>query len=279
MSLIKFLLAPTKALNLHMVKKISFYLKFLFKGTNKYNIHSPMVHDFIENILDNSLKYYCFFGIEHLRSLLLKQDEVIELKDLGAGSKSIKSAISTINILTKKVQSRPEKAQILFRIVNFFHKKNILEIGTSLGLTTAYLSNANKNGKVTTIEGDPRVSNLAQKNFKTLKLKNVELLNQPFDQIIPQLLKNKFDLIFFDGNHSKDATLRYFYWLVEYVNEDSIFIFDDIYWSSDMKQAWEEICNFDEVMLSLDIFSLGIVFFKKNREKEYIKLVHRSNFY
>ena len=279
MSLIKFLLAPTKALNLHMVKKISFYLKFLFQGTNKYNIHSPMVHEFIENILDNSIKYYSFIGIEHVRSLLLKQNEAIELKDLGAGSKSIKSSTSTINILTKKVQSRPEKAQILFRVVSFFQKKNILEIGTSLGLTTAYLSNANKDGKVTTIEGDPKVSSLAQKNFKTLKLKNIELINQPFDQIIPQLLKNKFDLIFFDGNHSKEATLRYFYWLAEKANEDSIFIFDDIYWSSDMKQAWDEICNFDKVMLSLDIFSLGIVFFKKNREKEHIKLVHRSNLY
>ena len=164
------------------------------------------------------------------------------LKDLGAGSKSIKSSRSTINTLTKKVQSRPEKAQILFRVVSFFQKKNILEIGTSLGLTTAYLSKANKDGKVTTIEGDPKVSSLAQKNFKTLKLKNIELINQPFDQIIPQLLKNKFDLIFFDGNHSKEATLRYFYWLAEQANEDSIFIFDDIYWSNEMKQAWEVNC-------------------------------------
>ena len=279
MSLIKFLIAPTKALNLHMVKKINFYLKFLFQGTNKYNIHSPMVHDFIENILDNSIKYYSFVGIEHVRRLLLKQNEAIELKDLGAGSKYIRSSTSTINILTKKVQSRPEKAQILFRIASFFQMKNILEIGTSLGLTTAYLSNANKNGKVTTIEGDPKLGELAQKNFNTLKLKNVELINKSFDEIIPQLLKNQFDLIFFDGNHSKEATLRYFYWLVEYANEDSIFIFDDIYWSNDMKQAWKEICNFDKVMLSLDIFSLGMVFFKKNREKEHIKLVHRSNFY
>lgn len=262
-----------------MFKKISFYLKFLFQGTNKYNIHSPMVHELIENILDNSIKYYSFIEIEQVRSLLLKQNDSIELKDLGAGSKSIKSSTIMINILTKKVQSRPEKAQILFRIVSFFQKKNILEIGTSLGLTTAYLSNANKNGKVTTIEGDPKVSRLAQKNFNTLKLKNIELINQPFDQIIPQLLKNKFDLIFFDGNHSKEATLRYFYWLAEQADEDSIFIFDDIYWSIDMKQAWEEIYNFDKVMLSLDIFSLGIVFFKKNREKEHIKLVHRSNFY
>jgi predicted O-methyltransferase YrrM len=279
MSLIKFLIAPTKALNLHMVKKFSFYLKFLFQGTNKYNIHSPMVHDFIENILDNSIKYYSFVGIEHVRSLLLKQNEAIELKDLGAGSKYIRSSTSTINILTKKVQSRPEKAQIIFRIASFFQMKNILEIGTSLGLTTAYLSNANKNGKVTTIEGDPKVAKLAQKNFNTLKLKNVELINKSFDEIIPLLLKNQFDLIFFDGNHSKEATLRYFYWLVEHANEDSIFIFDDIYWSNDMKQAWKEICNFDKVMLSLDIFSLGMVFFKKNREKEHIKLVHRSNFY
>ena len=279
MSLIKFLLGPTKALNLQMIKKISYYLKFLFQGINKYNIHSPLVHDFIENVLDNSVKYYSFIGIEHVRSLLLKQNEAIELKDLGAGSKSIKSSLSTINILTKKVQSTPEKAQILFRIVSFFQKKNILEIGTSLGLTTAYLSNANKNGKITTIEGDQVVSNLAQKNFNTLKLNNIKLINEPFDEIIPQLLKNKFDLVFFDGNHSKEATLRYFYWLVEYANEDSIFIFDDIYWSSEMKQAWQEICNFDKVMLSLDIFSLGIVFFKKNREKEHIRLVHRSNFY
>lgn len=279
MSLIKFLLGPTKALNLQMIKKISYYLKFLFQGINKYNIHSPLVHDFIENVLDNSVKYYSFIGIEHVRSLLLKQNEAIELKDLGAGSKSIKSSLSTINILTKKVQSTPEKAQILFRIVSFFQKKNILEIGTSLGLTTAYLSNANKNGQITTIEGDQRVSNLAQKNFNTLKLNNIKLINEPFDEIIPQLLKNKFDLVFFDGNHSKEATLRYFYWLVEYANEDSIFIFDDIYWSSEMKQAWQEICNFDKVMLSLDIFSLGIVFFKKNREKEHIRLVHRSNFY
>ena len=279
MSSIKFLLGPTKALNLKMIKKISYYLKFLFQGINKYNIHSPLVHDFIENVLDNSVKYYSFIGIEHVRSLLLKQNEAIELKDLGAGSKSIKSSLSTINILTKKVQSTPEKAQILFRIVSFFQKKNILEIGTSLGLTTAYLSNANKNGQITTIEGDQRVSNLAQKNFNTLKLNNIKLINEPFDEIIPQLLKNKFDLVFFDGNHSKEATLRYFYWLVEHANEDSIFIFDDIYWSSEMKQAWQEICNFDKVMLSLDIFSLGIVFFKKNREKEHIRLVHRSNFY
>ena len=279
MSSIKFLLGPTKALNLKMIKKISYYLKFLFQGINKYNIHSPLVHDFIENVLDNSVKYYSFIGIEHVRSLLLKQNEAIELKDLGAGSKSIKSSLSTINILTKKVQSTPEKAQILFRIVSFFQKKNILEIGTSLGLTTAYLSNANKNGKITTIEGDQVVSNLAQKNFNTLKLNNIKLINEPFDEIIPQLLKNKFDLVFFDGNHSKEATLRYFYWLVEHANEDSIFIFDDIYWSIEMKQAWQEICNFDKVMLSLDIFSLGIVFFKKNREKDHIRLVHRSNFY
>ena len=279
MSLIKFLLGPTKALNLNMIKKISYYLKFLFQGTNKYNIHSPMVHDFIENILDSAIKYYSFIGIEHVRSLLLKQKDTIELKDMGVGSQSIKSSTSTINILTKKVQSRPEKAQILFKIVSFFQKENILEIGTSLGLTTAYLSNANKNGKITTIEGDPTVSNLAKKNFKTLNLKNVELINGPFDKIIPQLLNNKFDLVFFDGNHSKEATLRYFYWLVDHANEESIFIFDDIYWSYDMKQAWAEIRKCDKVMLSVDLFSLGIVFFKKNRQKEHIKLIHRSNFY
>ena len=120
-----------------MIKKIIFYLKFVTQGTNKYNIHSPLVHNFIENVLDSSIKYYAFLGIEHVREELKKQKEQINTKDFGAGSKTIKSSNISIGELTKKVQSKSKKAQLLFRLSVFFQKKNILEIGTSLGLTTS----------------------------------------------------------------------------------------------------------------------------------------------
>ena len=262
-----------------MIQKIRFYVKFWLKGVSKYNIHSPMVHEFIENVLDNNIKYYAFLGIEHYRKLLLEDSTLLTIKDLGQGSKAIKSKKITIKNLTKKVQSSPQKAQLLFKLVNYFQCSNILEIGTSLGITTAYLSNANKKASITTIEGDPMVSKLAQRNFKKLGLKNIKIINSSFDETLPKILKNKFDLIFFDGNHSKEATLKYFNWALENLHEEIIFVFDDIYWSKGMKSGWDEIRKSTNVKLSLDLFSLGIVFFKNNREKEHISLIHPCNLY
>mgnify|MGYP001157411018 FL=1 len=262
-----------------MIQKIRFYINFWFNGVSKYNIHSPMVHEFIENVLDNNIKYYAFLGIEHYRKILLKDSTLLTLNDFGQGSKSIKSKKITLKKLTKKVQSTPNKAQLLFKLVNYFQCTNILEIGTSLGLTTAYLSNANKKASITTIEGDPIIYKLAHANFKKLGLKNIKIINSSFDEILPKLLKNKFDLIFFDGNHSKEATLKYFNWSLEYLNDEIIFVFDDIYWSKGMRSAWDEISKSPSVKLSLDLFSLGIIFFKNNREKEQINLIHPCNFY
>ena len=238
-----------------------------------------MVHEFIENVLDNTIKYYAFLGIEYYRQILLKDSTLLTLKDLGQGSKAIKSKTITLKKLTKKVQSSPKKAQLLFKLVNYFQCTKILEIGTSLGITTAYLSNANKKASITTIEGDPNICKLAQINFKKLGLKNIKIINSSFDEILPQVLTNKFDLIFFDGNHSKEATLKYFKWALENLHDEIIFVFDDIYWSSGMKSAWDEISKSSNVKLSLDLFSLGIVFFKNNREKEHINLIHSCNFY
>ena len=262
-----------------MFQKIRFYINFWFGGVSKYNVHSPMVHEFIENVLDESIKYYAFFGIEHYRNILLNDATLLTLKDLGQGSKSIKSKIITLKKLTKKVSSSPQKAQLLFKMVNYFQCTNILEIGTSLGITTAYLSNANKKASITTIEGDPYIYRLAQINFKKLGLKNIKIINSSFDEILPQVFKNKFDFIFFDGNHSKEATLKYFNWALENLHDEMILVFDDIYWSFGMKSAWDEISKSPNVKLSLDLFSLGIVFFKNNREKEHINLTHLCNFY
>ena len=262
-----------------MFQKIRFYIDFCLKGVSKFNVHSPMVHEFIENVLDNTIKYYAFLGIEYYRQILLKDSTLLTLKDLGQGSKAIKSKTITLKKLTKKVQSSPKKAQLLFKLVNYFQCTKILEIGTSLGITTAYLSNANKKASITTIEGDPNICKLAQINFKKLGLKNIEIINSSFDEILPQVLTNKFDLIFFDGNHSKEATLKYFKWALENLHDEIIFVFDDIYWSIGMKSAWDEISKSPNVKLSLDLFSLGIVFFKNNREKEHINLIHSCNFY
>lgn len=249
------------------------------RGRTKYNIHSPFVHSFIEKILDDKQIYYNYLPVEQLRQLMLNQNKDLEIKDYGAGSKFSNSKKITLKKITKKVQSSSEKGQLLFRIINYFGSKNILEIGTSLGLTTSYLANANKKASVTTIEGDPVISNIAKNNFKKLKLSNVKLINNQFDVVLPALLENKFDFIFFDGNHTKEATLKYFLLAKERSNPNSIFIFDDIYWSNEMKDAWEIIIKDQKVTLSIDLFSIGLIFFLDKNQIEHFRLIHASNFY
>ena len=255
------------------------YLKFIFQGKSKYAIHSPFVHDFIENVLDNREVYYAFLGVEHVRSTLLEQKKSIKISDLGVGSKHNKSNNMDLKKLIKKVQSSSNKAQLLFKIVNYFSVQSTLEIGTSLGLTTAYLANANRNGEVTTIEGDPTLCEIAASNFNKLGLKNIKLINNSFDEALEDLFTSSYDFIFFDGNHSKEATLRYFKWAKMNMNRGSIYVFDDIYWSKGMYEAWGQICKDPDVSLSIDLFSVGMVFFHEKNQKEHFNLIHTSNFY
>ena len=161
---------------------------------------------------------------------------------------------------------------VCFRVVNYFKPSTILEIGTSLGFTTSYISNANKKSKITTIEGDPTIANIAKSNFQILKLKNVEIINDNFDNILETLFKQKYDLVFFDGNHSKEATLRYFNWAKDNSNENTIFIFDDIYWSKGMTEAWETIKKHPQVTVTIDTFFWGFVSFRKEQAKEHFTI-------
>ena len=85
---------------------------------------------------------------------------------------------------------------------------------------------------------------------------------------------NQLDFVFFDGNHKKKPTLSYFKQCLEVAHEDSIFIFDDIYWSTEMTEAWQEIKKHPKVTLSIDCFEMGIVFFKKEQAKEHFTVYH-----
>ena len=262
-----------------MLMKLLNYLKFVFKGGSKYNIHSPFVHSFIDNILDDKQQYYNYLPIEQLRGVLLNQNQKLKVKDFGAGSNFHQSKEVSLSKLTKYVQSSKSKGQLLFRISNYFQPERILELGTSLGLSTAYLAAANKKTKVVTVEADSIVASIAKNNFKKLKLVNIKLIVNQFDNVLEELSNDYFELVFFDGNHTKSATLKYFNWAKKNASDKSIFIFDDIYWSKEMNQAWKIICDDSKVSLSIDLFSIGIVFFIKKNQKEHFNLIHQVNFF
>lgn len=168
----------------------------------------------------------------------------------------------------------PKYARLLFRIVNYFKPQSMLELGTSLGLSTIYQAKANEHAKFISIEGSNAVAEIAQQNFNCLKADNIQLIQGSFEEKLPEALKQfeKLDYVFFDGNHRKEATLNYFEICLQKASANAVFIFDDINWSDEMKEAWNEIKNHPRVFISIDLFMMGIVFFNPDFSKQHFTI-------
>ncbi|MBG14778.1 MAG: SAM-dependent methyltransferase [Crocinitomicaceae bacterium] len=251
------------------------YLGFYFTAKTKYGIHSPFVFDFFNQVYDSNTSYYSFVAIEYVREKLKSNSNRINVEDFGAGSRRFgKGKKRKISKIAATSLQQPKMTALLFRLINYYNLKPVvLELGTSLGITTAYLSNANKNNTVYTIEGSKEIAKVANNVFKQLALKNVKLVIGNFDMVLPRLeFPQPLGFVYIDGNHKKEATLSYFNWALEKANEQTIIVVDDIYWSNDMIQAWDEIKENERVSLTIDLFKLGIVFLHKVQVKEHFKL-------
>jgi len=249
------------------------YLQYKLRAKNEHAIHSPFVFKLYTEIIKNKEKYYAYDELNKLRGQLLKNKTIIEVCDLGAGSKKLneKRAIAEI----AKVSVIPKKyGQLLFRLVNHFQPKTILELGTSLGLSTLYMHKSYPKSKIISVEGCPNTSQFAQSLMAQLSIVNVQIVNSDFDKMFEhEFKKDVFDLVYIDGNHTYEATIKYFKLLLDKAHDNSILIFDDIYWSPGMTKAWEEIKAHPSVTVTIDLFKMGLVFFRKeNKEKEHFLL-------
>jgi len=203
--------------------------------------------------------------------VLLQNKNTIEVTDFGAGSRVFKSNTRAINQIAKNAGISAKRAELLFRIVRYFQPENILEIGTSLGLATSALSLGNNNARITTLEGCPNTMAVAKIQFQKFNFNNIEYINAEFSSYLSncQLKTENCQLIYFDGNHSKKATLDYFELLLPTITNESVWVFDDIHWSKDMEEAWEIIKKHPKVRVTIDTFQWGIVFYRNEQEKEH----------
>ncbi|HMG82483.1 MAG TPA: class I SAM-dependent methyltransferase [Ferruginibacter sp.] len=239
------------------------YLRYYFTASNGsgHGVHSPFVFDFITNVLKDKKQYSCYRKIEEQRKKLLTETAIVEVEDFGAGSSVFKSNHRIVKNIAATSLKPKKYAQLLFRIAQYYKPETIIELGTSLGITTAYLASGNAGSKVYTCEGSKNVASIAENNFEELGLKNIELIEGDFDQTVQPLLStlNKIDLAFIDGNHRKEPTMEYFFQLLRHSTNTTILIFDDIHWSAEMEAAWVTIQSNPAVTLTIDLFFIGIV--------------------
>ncbi|MCB7481345.1 O-methyltransferase [Christiangramia sediminis] len=272
-----------------MLFQLTSYLKFLLKSQNQHGLHSPFVYDLVTKCFYDKSYHGGYELIKDYRNDLLRNKNLIEVTDFGAGSRVFKSNRRPVFSIAKNAGITLHRAKLIHRLTKYLNINKALELGTSLGIASSAIA-ANKKTSLITIEGCPETSKVVRKQIKKYDLNNIQLMNTRFETAISQLspyLKNKqettdngqppnsqprtdqkFDLIYFDGNHQKQATLNYFKKLLPTAHNDSVFIFDDIHWSPEMEEAWEEIKANPKVQVTIDTYQWGLVFFRKEQQKQ-----------
>jgi predicted O-methyltransferase YrrM len=247
------------------------YIRHLILSKKRHGVHSPLVFHLTDQVLDSSRHFGVFDELEKTRASLIRDEREIEVLDLGAGSRTSNGSRRKISDIAKVALAPPQQSQALFKLATHFQPQSILELGTSLGLTTMYLASANRNTQVTTVEGSPEIGRIAQENFDKYHFPRIQLIQNSFDAALENLNPG-FDWIYIDGNHRFEPTMRYFERCKELLSPDGILIMDDIYWSKEMTLAWEKASSDNRFNLVLDFYHFGILIRDNRKEKEYFRL-------
>lgn len=259
-----------------MFKLLIKYLQHLIRSRGKkgYGIHSPFIFKLVTGIVYDFTPFYCYKNIEDERKKLLVNKQLIQITDYGAGSNFNKGNERSVKSIAKHSLKPSKQAQLLFRLINHLSYTNILEIGGSLGVTTSYLASVNSKSKVISCEGCLEQIKIAQELHKKLDIKNVQFIQGDFEQTLTQALSlfDHLDFVFFDGNHTKKATMSYYLQCLPKANNNSMFVFDDIHMNPDMEDFWNELILRPEITIAIDLFHMGIVFFKKEITKQKLSL-------
>ncbi len=251
------------------------YLGYRLQAGGRHRVHSPFVYALLEDVLLDSRNYYAFGAIEKRRQALYRDERSIRVRDYGAGSLVDGAGERRIADIARHAAKPPKFGRLLFRLVQRLQPDTVLELGTSLGISTAYMAAARSAARVVTLEGCPETAAVARQTFSSLALPHIEVLEGHFDDTLATVLRQlpRLDMAFLDGNHRKEPTLRYFSQCLTRTHADSVLVFDDIHWTRDMEEAWEEIKAHPSVTLSIDLFFMGLVFFREEiREKQHFIL-------
>jgi predicted O-methyltransferase YrrM len=236
----------------------------LASNARGHGIHSPFVYELVSAVLNDDRYYYAYEKIERVKKNLLQDKRTLIVRDFGAGSSKNGNEIKKISEIAVKEVSGQKFGRLLFRLVNYYHARTIIELGSSLGISTAYLASADNLSRVISMEGSTAISGIANETFSQLELENIKLVTCNFDEKLETLILENppADLVFIDGNHRKKPVLEYFEKFLNKISTTSMIIIHDIHWSREMEEAWAIIQQHPKVKLSIDIFSAGLVFFR-----------------
>jgi len=255
------------------LNKLLKYLRYLRKANTRHGIHSPFVYELVTKVIHDRGPYPDYQKVELLRKNLLHNRNLLEIVDFGAsaGKSGYKTSFQRVKEIASKSSISAKDGQLLYRLVRYFKPEIMLELGTSLGISSIYQVTGSPESFFIGIEGCATTAALAEESLKRFSpFRNYSVVIGNFNSMLPSVLEklDKLDYAFIDGNHAYKPTVEYFNQLMPYMHEESFIVLHDIYWSDEMEKAWKEIITNPAITISIDLFRMGIVFFRKGMPKQ-----------
>lgn len=243
------------------------YIAYKFQHINEYHIHSPFVFHFYTQIIKDKTRYQVYKDVANLKNKLKKDPRKIKITDYGSGQYKTYRSIS--DILTKSSQW-DKFAHLLYRMMRHYQYEEFIELGCSFGLTSIYLALGNPKGHGYTVDACEASLKIAIENMQLTHVDNVKIIHAEFESVFDNLLDNMKNntLIYIDGNHHYQPTLKYFKMILKYKHKLPVVVFDDIYHSKEMEKAWHEIIANPFVSISFNLYKLGIIYFNDSFSKQ-----------
>ncbi len=256
---------------------ISFFIDFIkhyLTAKTRHGTHSPFVYKLTDEVIYDFKFVSDYNFVEVTRKKLYSDDRTIEITNWDDESRINRSKNKKVRDIAKTRLKSPRLSQLLYRLAKYHKPSTIIEIGTCLGITTSYLSLACPDVDVITMEDSPQMAEIAAQNFRTSSLNSINLNIGSFDHLLPSIVadQGKVDFLSINGHHGNAATLGYFNWCLPYVHEGSVLILADIYDNNEMKEAWGVIKAHPQVTVTVDLFWIGLIYFKSDQAKEHFKI-------
>lgn len=231
-----------------------------------YGVHSPFVFNLITKVIEERCSYYSFQDIERMRKQLLFKEGLIAYPDRQHKGKLRQR---TIGQIVEREGIKASHGALLFRLTNYFKSRHILQLGPTMGLSTLYLTSYAPDLKCIALENVPEFASISRMVFEKKARNPVDLRVGSYKELLPQALSDmgRIDFVFFNTLYEQHNNVWLFNECVKHIHEETVFVFEGIKESRKMREFWEEICAHPEVTVTIDLYSLGLVFFNKRLHK------------
>jgi predicted O-methyltransferase YrrM len=253
--------------------RIAQFISHWIGANSRHGTHSPFVYQLIESCIylrnPKPSKQICrhFLDLRH-------SNQIVNGVDHG-NSNSCEKKLSIADLANRSA-ARDFESELLMRLVSYHGSENVLELGANLGKSTVFMAHVNLKARVTAVEGNKGLADFCEDGIQSLGCTNVDVVNSTFDAFF-QTNQNRFDLIFIDGDHREEPTLKNYQAAKQTIRGEGPIVLHDIYWSKGMTSAWGKIKADDDATVTIDLFFFGLVYFRANQRKEHFQIRFPAN--